>query len=75
MTYSAPVPGVKLGSQPLAARQSLRQADASFARVSDQPERAGSPSAKCATDDIVVLRRRHAAQVGPQQRTERAGRS
>ena len=55
VTYAAPVPGASLGAKPLAARQSLYQADAGFAKlagtlgVSDAIER-------YATDDIIVLR-------------------
>ena len=55
VTYSAPVPGVKLGSQPLAARQSLYQADASFARASAS-ESVPAVLGKYATDDVIVLR-------------------
>ncbi len=55
VTYSAPVPGARLGSRPLAARQSLYQADATFARLAASE---GVPGAleRCATHDVVVLR-------------------
>ena len=55
VTYSAPVPGARLGSQPLAARQSLYQADASFARAS-ATESVPAALGKYATDDVIVLR-------------------
>ncbi len=55
VTYSAPVPGTKLGSQPLAARQSLYQADASFARTSVS-ESVPAALGKYATDDVIVMR-------------------
>ena len=55
VTYSAPVPGARLGSQPLAARQSLYQADASFARAS-AAESVPAALGKYATDDVIVLR-------------------
>ena len=55
LTYSAPVPGTSLGSRPLAARQSLYQADASFARFAASEGVAGA-LARYATDDIIVLR-------------------
>ena len=55
VTYSAPVPGERLGSQPLAARQSLYQADASFARASAS-ESVPAALGKYATDDIIVMR-------------------
>lgn len=55
VSYSAPVPGARLGSQPLAARQSLYQADASFARTS-ATESVPTALGKYATDDIIVLR-------------------
>lgn len=52
---SAPVSTGRLGSRPLAARQSLYQADASFARLCATD---GVPPAiaRYATDDIVLLR-------------------
>ena len=53
--YSAPVPGARLGSRPLAARQSLYQADATFARIA-ATEGVSGAIARYATDDIVVLR-------------------
>lgn len=55
LAFSAPVSGERLGSRPLAARQSLYQADASFARIAASE---GLPSAvaRYATDDVVVLR-------------------
>jgi len=55
ITYSAPVSTPGLGSRPLAARQSLYQADASFARYAATEGVAGAMS-RYATDDIVVLR-------------------
>ena len=63
VTYSAPVSTPGLGSRPLAARQSLYQADASFARYSASEGVAGAMS-RYATDDIVVLREGHARIVG-----------
>ena len=66
VTYSAPVPGVRLGSQPLAARQSLYQADASFARVSAS-ESVPAALGKYGTDDVIVLRE------GMQRRSSRSG--
>jgi ketosteroid isomerase-like protein len=55
VTYSAPVPGQRLGSQPLAARKSLYDADASFARLSGS-ESVPAALGKFATDDVIVLR-------------------
>ena len=55
ISYSAPVPGPHLGSRPLAARQSLYQADASFARYAAS-EGVADAVARYATDDIIVLR-------------------
>ena len=55
LTYSGPVPGPHLGSRPLAARQSLYQADASFARFATTEGVAGALS-RYATDDIILLR-------------------
>lgn len=55
LAYSAPVAGPHLGSRPLAARQSLYQADASFARYAST-EGVASAMARYATDDIIVLR-------------------
>jgi ketosteroid isomerase-like protein len=55
VTYSAPVPGTRLGSQPLAARQSLYQADASFARIAASEGIPGA-LARYGTDDLIVLR-------------------
>jgi ketosteroid isomerase-like protein len=55
VTYSAPVPGARLGSRPLAARQSLYQADASFAKLA-MTESVPSALARYATDDVVVAR-------------------
>ncbi len=63
--YSAPVPGTGLGSRPLAARQSLYQADATFARIAATEGIAGA-IARYAADDIVVLRE------GAQRRSGRA---
>lgn len=53
--FSNPVPGANLGSRPLAARQSLYQADASFARYAATEGVAGA-IARYATEDIIVLR-------------------
>lgn len=53
--YSNPVPGANLGARPLAARQSLYQADASFARYAASEGVAGA-IARYATEDIIVLR-------------------
>lgn len=55
VTFSAPVPSPRLGSRPLAARQSLYQADASFARIAATEGIAGAVS-RYATDDVIVLR-------------------
>lgn len=55
VAYSAPVPGTGLGSRPLAARQSLYQADATFARIAASEGVSGA-IARYASDDIVVLR-------------------
>ena len=55
VSYSSPVPGAHLGSRPLAARQALYQADASFARVAVAEGVAGAV-ARYATDDVIVLR-------------------
>jgi len=53
--YSAPVRAPGLGSRPLAARKSLYQADASFARLAATE---GVPAAlgHYATDDLIALR-------------------
>ena len=55
VTFGAPVPGANLGSKPLAARQSLYQADAAFAKLA---ETAGVSDAiaRYGTEDIIVLR-------------------
>jgi ketosteroid isomerase-like protein len=55
VTYGAPVPGANLGSRPLAARQSLYQADAAFAKLAGA-EGVSDAIAHYATDDIIVLR-------------------
>jgi ketosteroid isomerase-like protein len=55
LSYSNPVRGANLGSRPLAARQSLYQADASFARYAATEGVAGA-IARYATDDIIALR-------------------
>ncbi len=55
MHYSAPVTTGRMGSRPLAARQSLYQADASFARLC-ATEGVPPAIARYATDDIVLLR-------------------
>ncbi len=55
VAYSAPVPGTGLGSRPLAARQSLYQADATFARIAASEGVSGA-IARYGSDDIVVLR-------------------
>jgi len=55
VTYGAPVPGASLGAKPLAARQSLYQADAGFAKLAGS---AGVSDAieRYATEDVIVLR-------------------
>jgi ketosteroid isomerase-like protein len=55
LSYSAPVEAHGLGSRPLAARKSLYEADAGFARLAAG---AGMPDAiaRYATDDVIVLR-------------------
>lgn len=53
--FSAPVPGTGLGSRPLAARQSLYQADANFAKLAATEGIPGAV-ARYGTDDLVVLR-------------------
>ena len=55
VTSGAPVPGAGHGGQPLAARQSLYQADANFAKLAGS---AGVSDAieRYATDDVIVLR-------------------
>ena len=55
VTYGAPVPGASLGSKPLAARQSLYQADAAFAKVAGT-EGVSDALGRYATDDVIVLR-------------------
>lgn len=55
LTTSAPVSTGRLGSRPLAARQSLYQADASFARLC-AVEGVPPAIARYATDDIILLR-------------------
>ena len=55
VTYSAPVPGASLGSRPLAARQSLYQADAAFAKLAGT-EGVSDAIARYAAEDIIVLR-------------------
>ncbi len=55
LTFSAPVPGARLGSAPLAARQSLYQADASFARIAASEGVSGA-LARYATGDAIILR-------------------
>jgi len=55
VTYSSPASISGLGARPLAARRSLYQADASFARYAASEGVAGA-MARYATDDIVVLR-------------------
>jgi len=55
VTYSEPVAGQRLGSRPLAARQSLYQADANFAKLAST-ESVPSALARYATDDVVVAR-------------------
>jgi ketosteroid isomerase-like protein len=54
VTYSAPGPGANAGS-PLAARQSLYQADAGFAKLA-QATGVSDAIARYGTDDIIVLR-------------------
>ena len=63
ITFSTPVPGPHLGSRPLAARQSLYQADASLARYAADEGVAGAV-ARYATDDIIVLREGSERSVG-----------
>ena len=55
LTTSSPVDAPRLGSRPLAARQSLYQADASFARYAASEGMAAAVG-RYATDDIIVLR-------------------
>jgi ketosteroid isomerase-like protein len=54
VTYSAPGPGANVGS-PLAARQSLYQADAAFAKLAESAG-VSDAIARYGTDDIIVLR-------------------
>src|SRR5258708_5792944 len=70
---SAPVPGAHLGSRPLAARQSLYQADASFARFA-ATEGVADAIARYATDDIIVLREGSERSVGRKEVHEAVGR-
>lgn len=53
--FSNPVAGANLGSRPLAARQSLYQADASYARYAASEGVAGA-IARYATEDMIALR-------------------
>lgn len=55
VTYSGPMQAPGLGSRPLAARKSLYEADAGFARVAAAE---GVPAAlrRFATDDVIALR-------------------
>ncbi len=53
--YALPVAGSRLGSRPLAARQSLYQADASFARAC-ATEGVAAAIGRVGTDDVIVLR-------------------
>ena len=69
ITFSAPVAGSNLGSRPLAARQSLYQADASFARYA-ATEGVPGAVARYATDDIIVLREGSERRVGRKQAHE-----
>jgi len=55
VTYAAPVAGERLGSRPLAARQSLYQADANFAKLAGS-ESVPSALARYAAEDVVVSR-------------------
>ena len=55
VTFGAPVPGASLGSRPLAARQSLYQADAAFAKVAGTAG-VSDAIARYASDDVIVLR-------------------
>jgi len=72
VSYSAPVPGARLGSQPLAARQSLYQADASFARASAS-ESVPAALGKYGTDDLIVLREGLQRQAGRDRATAALG--
>lgn len=76
LTTSAPVVTGRLGSRPLAARQSLYQADASFARLC-ATEGVAPAITRYATDDIILLREgsqriggRHAARDSVMKRRE-----
>ena len=55
VSVSVPVGGPRLGSRPLAARQSLYQADASFARAC-ATDGVASALGRVGTDDLIVLR-------------------
>ena len=55
LTYGAPVPGANLGAKPLAARQSLYQADANFAKLAGAAG-VSDAIARYGTEDIIVLR-------------------
>jgi ketosteroid isomerase-like protein len=55
ITYAAPAPGARLGSRPLAARKSLYEADASYARTAAVEGIAGALR-RFAAEDVVVLR-------------------
>jgi hypothetical protein len=55
LSFAPTLPGARLGSRPLAARKSLYEADASFARTASLEGVAGALR-KHAAEDIVVLR-------------------
>ena len=55
LTYAAPSPGARLGSRPLAARKSLYEADAGFAKTAAVEGIAGALR-RYAAPDIIVLR-------------------
>jgi ketosteroid isomerase-like protein len=55
LTFVGPAPGSRLGSRPLAARKSLYEADASYARTAAVEGIAGALR-RFASEDVVVLR-------------------
>jgi ketosteroid isomerase-like protein len=55
LRYAHPVPGARLGGRPLAARKSLYDADASYARAAALEGLAGALR-RHAAEDVVVLR-------------------
>jgi ketosteroid isomerase-like protein len=53
--YARPIPGARLGGRPLAARKSLYEADAGFARAAAL-EGVGGALRRYAAEDVIVLR-------------------